>query len=59
MFFVPQAIPTLASTLEMTEKENVAHLITKESHAQQLKQSHPKLLKMALYPVGVRKVCEE
>lgn len=59
MFFVPQAIPTLASTLEMTEKENVTHLITKESHAQQLKQSHPKLLKMALYPVGVREVCEE
>ena len=58
MFFVPQAIPTLASTLEMTEKENVTHLITKESHAQQLKQSHPKLLKMALYPVGVREVCE-
>lgn len=59
MLFVPQAIPTLASTMEMAEKENVSHLITEESHAQQLKQSHPKLLKMALYPVRMKKWNDE
>ena len=51
MFFVPQAIPTLTSTKEMTPKENVSHLITEQNHAEQLQQNPPNTLKMALYPV--------
>lgn len=51
MFFVPQAIPTLTSTKEMTPKENVTHLITEQNHAEQLQQNPPNTLKMALYPV--------
>lgn len=51
MFFVPQAIPTLSSTKEMTAKENVSHLITEKNHAEQLQQNSPETLKMGLYPV--------
>lgn len=50
MFFVPQSIPTLNSTKEMTVKENVSHLITEKTHAEQLQQNPPETLKMALYP---------
>ena len=50
-FFVPQALPTLSSTTEMSEKENVTHLITEKSHAEQIKHSPAETLQMAMYPV--------
>ena len=49
--YVPQAMPTLTSTTEMAAKENVTHLITEKSHAEQIKHAPAETLQMALYPV--------